>query len=172
MKLKDFAENLYFHESLHFFAGFLVAASIFFLYGSVYLSIIGLIFSIFIDIDHYFEALFYFKFNLVKIIKNKYNCWLQTKTMTILFHSWELIFLMYFLGWKFNFMPLAATVGYAVTFHLVIDTLVYSFYYNMPFYQYFLIYRAINKFDFVKLYNEGKPRRMTYWEIYKKYGKR
>lgn len=172
MKFKIFASNILLHEILHFVSGSIVGIFLYFLYGRVDLSIIAFLTGFLVDVDHYFEALFYFRFNLIAILRNKYNCWLQTKKMTIFFHSWELVLLIFLLGWIFNFMPLAVAIGVSTAIHLLVDTFVYSTTFDMPVYQYFLIYRAFNKFDFVKLYNEGKSHKMTIEEINDKYGKK
>lgn len=172
MNTRVFLTNIYWHEMLHFFSGVMVAVFVYFFYHSSFLSLVAFFSSFVIDFDHYFESLFYFKFNVIKIVNNKLNCWIQTRKMTIFFHSWELVFLILLFGWKLNFLSLALSVGISMAVHLVIDTLVYSFGFNMPFYQYFFLYRAFNKFDFVKLYNEGKSHKMTYEEINDKYGKK
>ncbi len=172
MNTRVFSTNIFLHEMLHLSSGVIVAVFVYFFYHSFFLSLVAFFTSFVVDLDHYFESLFYFRFNLIKIIRNKYNCWIETDKMTIFFHSWELIFILLFLGWKFNLLPLAITIGLSMAIHLIVDTLVYSSYYNMPFYQYFLIYRASRKFDFLKLYNEGKEYEMTLEEIYKKYGKK
>lgn len=169
MKLSDFADNIFLHETLHLFWGLILSLSIFYLFQRFDLAFIAFFINLFIDIDHYFESLLYFHFNLFKIVKNRFNCWIRTKKMTIFLHSWELILLTLYFGWRLNFLPLAITISLSLFVHLSLDTFVYTVFYKMPFYQYFFIYRALNRFDFLKLYNEGKEQKMTLEEISKKY---
>jgi len=98
MKLRDFASNLYLHESLHLISGVIISWGTFLFYGKINLALVAFAASFIIDADHYFEALFYFRLNPITILKNRHNCWMQTGKMTILFHSWECIFVCLFIN--------------------------------------------------------------------------
>lgn len=170
MKFEKFASNLFLHETLHFVSGIIIGVIIYYLYDRLDLSLIAFLVCIFIDLDHFLESVIIYRFNPVLIIKKtKCNSWLQSGKMTILFHSWELILFLLLLGWKFHFMSLAVTGCVSMATHYLIDTLVYSLNHHMPFYNYLFCYRAWLKFDFVKLYNNGKKKYMSREEIYKKY---
>lgn len=173
MKFENFASNLFLHEILHFVSGIIIGVIIYCVYGRLYLLLTAFSVSIFIDLDHFFESIIIHRFNPVLIIKKtKCNSWLESGKMTILFHSWELVFIFLLLGWKFHFMPLAVAVCVSMTVHYLIDTFVYFICHHMPVYNYFFLYRAWVKFDFVKLYNNGKCKPMSREEIVAKYGKK
>ena len=172
MNWEKFATNIFWHETLHFFCAVILFILFFVLYNDYYLSLVTFVFSLAIDSDHYLESLIFYKFNLIKIIKDKRNCWLKTGKMTILLHSWELIFILTVLGKYFNLVPLFLSLSFALFFHLFLDIFVYSLSCNMPIYNYSFFYRLWLKFDFVTLYNNGKKKQLTKEEIAEKYGKK
>lgn len=173
MKLENIATKLFLHEILHFVSGIMVGLIIYCTYTRLDLSLIAFFASIFVDSDHFFESIILYRFNPLLIIKKtKCNSWLESGKMTILFHSWELILLIFFLGRKFDFFPLSVAIDAALFLHLLIDTVIYSVYHKMPIYNYSFFYRAWVKFDFVKLYNNGKEKYMSREEIVAKYEKK
>lgn len=172
MNFKVFATNLYVHESLHLFCAIILFIVIFVIYHNCFLSFSAFVFSMAIDFDHYLESLFVFKFNPVDVIRNKNNCWIRTGKMTIVLHSWELLLIIPVLGKYFNIFPLFLSLSFALFFHLLLDSFIYSLSFNMPIYNYFFFYRLWIKFDFVTLHNNGKKRQLTKEEIADKYGKK
>lgn len=161
MKLSSFASNLFLHEIVHLIFGILAFLIIFWIYDKLDLAVISFLVSFAIDSDHYLEAVVIHKFNVLSIIKHKHNCWREAGKMTILFHSWELVILLLVLGKVFGFMPLAISISLSAAFHYLVDTVIYSLCVHMPVYQYFLLYRAYYRFDFWKLYHNGKGKN---WE--------
>lgn len=100
---------------------------------------------IFIDSDHFLDYLIYTKhFSLKEFLVTPYG---ESKKAYILFHSWELVFILLIIGLVFGLSQVVVlSVGMAL--HLLIDTLQ-----RKSFLLYCLSYRFLNKFDvsFLKL---------------------
>ena len=100
---------------------------------------------IFIDSDHFLDYLIYTKhFSLKEFLVTPYG---ESKKAYILFHSWELVFILLIAGLIFGLSQVVVlSIGMAL--HLLIDTLQ-----RRSFRLYCLSYRILNKFDvsFLKL---------------------
>ena len=144
-----FADNLFAHEVLHFLSGVGMFFLMYRLFGKYSLSLVAFFAGILIDIDHYFEGLIYNRFKINWIFNTyPHTFWQKYGRMTILFHSWELLFLILVLGEIFNLEPLAIAVVVPCILHLSLDNLIYSGFRKMPVLQYFFIFRLYHKFDY------------------------
>lgn len=151
IKLGIFTDNVFVHEIIHLLLGVSTFWFVFLLFGKIELSLIAFFISIFIDVDHYLEGLLYNHFKLGWIFNTHPGVfWKKLGKLTILFHSWELLPLIFVFGKMFNQQPLAITVAVSFTSHLFVDNFIYSAFRRMPFFQYFLFYRIYNHFDLKK----------------------
>lgn len=146
-----FADNIFAHEILHFLSGFGMFFLMYRLFGKFSLGWVAFFTSMLIDVDHYFEGLFYNRFR-INWVFNTYPhiFWRKLGKTTILFHSWELLLLILVLGEIFDFEPLAIAVVAPSILHLSLDNFIYSSFRQMPVLQYFLTYRICNRFDIKK----------------------
>jgi hypothetical protein len=96
---------------------------------------------ILIDLDHFIDYFLYagFKFNLrgFLLIDN-----LKSGRIYIIFHSWELIFLIYLLGLLFGVHRYAAALSISMLAHMSIDS-----FFQKSIVPYFFLYRWHNRFD-------------------------
>jgi hypothetical protein len=147
-----FASNLFFHELLHFLAAILISLYVVKKYHSFKLVIGVFLISFLIDADHLTEWFWVYKTDLVYIFSHFNGGYFrEAGKITIFFHSWELLPLVWFLGKIWEKERLAKAIILAVAGHYLVDQLVYTSLFAMPLWQYSLIYRAINQFSFWKL---------------------
>lgn len=152
MKLKLFAHDIFYHESLHLLTATLAGLLVFNWYHSLILAIVAFAVSILIDADHLTEGF------LVKGLKFSWifrqpgrTYFRETGLMTIFFHSWEFLPIIFFLGWLFHLTPLAIAIILAAAVHYLLDNLVYSGFCGMSWLQYFLLFRLYHRFSFSAL---------------------
>lgn len=150
-KLYIFADNFFAHEILHFLSGVIMFFLLVKMSGQIKYGVIAFFVSLLIDSDHYLEGLIYNRFRIGWIFNTyPHVFWKKYGRMTILFHSWELLFLMLVLGKIFNFESLAIAVVVPSILHLTLDNFIYSSFRQMPILEYFLTYRIYNRFDIKK----------------------
>jgi len=138
-KFKIFADNLFAHEMLHFFAGIIMFFVLYRMFGLI-------------DADHYLESLIANNFKFYKIFENPPHIyWQKLGRMTILFHSWELLVLIVILGRVFGQSALALAIVLPAILHYLIDIFIYRSFKKMPTFLYFLTYRLYCRFDIKKL---------------------
>ena len=151
-KFKIFADNLFAHEMLHFFAGIIMFFVLYRMFGLIEYGIIAFLVSLLIDADHYLESLIANNFKFYKIFENPPHIyWQKLGRMTILFHSWELLVLIVILGRVFGQSALALAIVLPAILHYLIDIFIYRSFKKMPTFLYFLTYRLYCRFDIKKL---------------------
>lgn len=152
MSFYIFAENVFIHELLHFLVAVLLSLLIYYKYHSFRLVLVVWLVTFLIDLDHLTEWFLLYKTNFLYIVSN-FNGGLfrESGKMTIFFHSWELLPLIYFVGKKINRTKLALVIIIAAAGHFLTDQIVYSSLYGMSLFEYFFTYRALSGFDFWKL---------------------
>jgi len=148
-KLQVFADNLWFHESLHFFSGVVMFFIIFKLFGQSGYGLIAFLVSLLIDTDHYLEGLICNRFKISWIFTSyPHIYWQKTGKITLLFHSWELLVIILILGQTFNQQLLSIAIVLPAILHYSIDQIVYSSFRKMSLFQYFFIFRLYHKFNY------------------------
>lgn len=139
------------HELGHFFVFLLLYFVIFQLVPQLYklkYFLVGLITTIFMDLDHLLEYFLYagFKFDPQLILSGDY--FILGQKIIVLFHAWELVFLLVLLQCSFikrkfyNYIPLVIALG--IFAHLLFDIYTYDF----DLLNYSIIYRSISDFSF------------------------
>ncbi len=142
--------NLYLHEFTHLTLSLLVGLIIWKISGNVYVLSAALMGGFFIDLDHLLDYFLAFgaKFNLSYFLKG-YQ-FLKTDKIYVLFHSWELVIILFsiilfFMNFK-NFITLRTfllSFSVSLFLHLFVDV----FTNNMKAKSYFLLYRINNNFS-------------------------
>jgi len=147
--LHIFADNVFAHEILHFCSGIILFFLILKLFFRLDMAIIAFLLSVLIDIDHYLEGFMVEKAKIGWIFKH-HPCvyWKKTGRMTIFFHSWELLPIIWFLGKIFENAALSLSFILSLSLHYSIDTLIYGSLRKISLWQYFFIFRLKNKFSF------------------------
>lgn len=156
MKLKLFAYNIFYHESLHVLAGMLTSGLVYSRYQSLVLASVAFAVSILIDADHLTEGFLVhgFRFSWILRYPGK-NYFRETGLMTLFFHSWELLPIILLLGRVFHLTQLSITIVLAAAVHYLLDNLVYGSLCGMSWFQYFLFFRLYHRFSFQALKASG-----------------
>ncbi len=106
---------------------------------------------IFLDIDHFLDYFIYFKLKFS--LDNFFSCrYLDSGKTYLIFHSWELVFLMFILAVKTGSVPVYVFF-LSMVIHLLIDNMQRD---NLL--VYFLLYRMARKFNSDILLPEYKGR--------------
>ncbi len=152
ISLDFFASNVFIHEILHFLVAAMVAFLVYRKYKKPELILIIFFVSFLIDADHYLEGLIINRFGIGWIFREFAGTyWRISGKMTILFHGWEYLPLILLLGWKKKYWPLSVAVASAMLGHYLLDQSVYTLLHGMSLFEYSVIYRAVNHFDFKQL---------------------
>lgn len=147
-----FADNLFVHELLHLVSGMVMFVLIYKMFGELSLGLLAFLVSLFVDTDHFLEGLIVNRLNFRLVFKAyPHIYWQKLQKMTLLLHSWELLFLILFFGNTFGQEPLALAIILPAALHYSIDSFIYSGFRKMPILLYFLSYRIYHRFDFKKL---------------------
>ena len=148
-KLKIFADNLFAHEMLHLFAGIIMFFILYKMFGLIKYGVIAFLVSLLIDADHYLEGLIVNRLNFGWIFKTyPHIYWKKLGKITLFFHSWELLILIFVLGRTIGQEVLALVIVLPATLHYSIDNIIYSGFRKMPVLQYFFLFRLYHKFDY------------------------
>ena len=151
-KLHIFADSLFAHEMLHLCSGIAMFFLLWKMFGQIKYGVLGFLVSLLIDIDHYLEGLIANRLNFSWIFKTYPNeYWRKTGVITLLFHSWELLLIVFLIGIISNHRLLALSIVYPAALHYLIDNLIYTSFRGMSVLQYFLVFRVINGFSYEKL---------------------
>lgn len=145
--------------SRHIAVSFSLGLALWFFTKSFPAAILCFISGIFMDLDHIIEYLIQYGLKDFTL-RNVYNVSINTpkrhleqrfKKLYLVFHSWEIAILLIFLAaYTKNIYVFAFAAGYFI--HLVMDYLGNELY--CP--SYFIIYRAMKKFDTDKLIEEDR----------------
>lgn len=150
--MRFFAENLFFHELLHFLLALVIGLWLVKKFGELRLLLVALLVSFLVDIDHLTEGFLIYGLAINQFLANfAGNFFVKSGKMTLFFHSWELLLIILWLGKRFRHWPLAVAVASAAGGHYLVDQLVYTLTHGISLFEYFLIYRAIHGFDFWEL---------------------
>lgn len=138
---------LFFHELFHFAIGLAIGLYFFRKYKNIKLVLISLIASIFIDLDHLFDLWLYSTnfhqpFNPLAVISVDF--FQLSGKIYILLHSYELIIILFALGYLYpKGKYYAWVIAVSFLFHIIIDQLTYQ----PNIFEYSFIYRLINNFS-------------------------
>ena len=146
--LRAFADNLFAHEILHLLSGIAMYLLIFKMFGRLELAAVAFLVSLLVDVDHYLEGFIVNHFDIRWIFStHPYIYWEKLGKVTILFHSWELLIVIFIFGEIVNQQTLSIVIICPLFLHYVVDTFIYCGFRNMPILQYFLAYRICRHFD-------------------------
>jgi hypothetical protein len=145
--------SLALHLALHVFTALLAGLISWILFGNPGYSFIGgIVGGVLIDLDHFIDYFFAFRYqwNLSYFMKG-YQ-FLKSDKVYVLFHGWEylvLVAVIYFFVDKYeNLQGLLFALGLGVLFHLVVDVFVNH---GMSFRAYLFFYRLKHQFDIKKV---------------------
>jgi len=108
--------------------------------GLISWAILCIIGGVFIDIDHFMD---YYKTFGIRFILNRflYELGVNARKFYVIFHSWELIFILWLISGKVQWcVPLAT----GMTLHLIVDQIIHHL--SEPLF-YFVLYRWFHGFE-------------------------
>lgn len=126
---------------LHFAVSIILGVFLYYFTNNLSLFFLCLASGIFIDLDHLVDYFTYYglNFNLLKFFKIDF---LKSGKVYVFLHSWELLIILFILGFYFNHQLEALALGLGLTGHLMVDSL-----FQKAILPYFLTYRIYHKFD-------------------------
>jgi hypothetical protein len=141
---------LFHHEFYHYLVTIIIILILYGIFKNYWVILFAVVTGILVDIDHLFDYLYYSVHHSSLRFPFAVDYFKGSMKVFVLFHGWEYIPLLFFLG-KYleillntNGIMLALILGY--TGHLTIDVITYR---PSPL-GYFLLYRLINGFNIVK----------------------
>lgn len=132
---------------IHVLLAIIFAFIIYFVSGIFRYSAIFFLGGIFIDLDHLIDYYIFFK-NKFKIKYFINSVFLKSGKAYLLLHSWEINFIVFIIGMAVRSMELMV-FSLSLSLHLIVDNLQRE---NAL--AYFLIYRALKKFDISVIFPE------------------
>ena len=132
----------------HVASSALVAGILYLFFQSWSLSLSCLLSGIFIDVDHVYDYIrevglsFRVKDFVNAVYTNNVIRWM------VIFHSWELIFLLFLISWYTSWNPWITGILFGFGHHLILDTL----YIKERVWTYSFIWRWKNNFEFKTIY--------------------
>ncbi len=136
-----------FHLGEHFVLALILFFLLGWLTGSLYLGMTGALASIFIDLDHLLEYLWFLKRPLSWVDFLSGSHFAERGKSYLIFHGWEYLVIL-FLIWLVTKNSFFLAVGLGMGIHLILD----HFYFAAKRASYSILYRALMGFKMNKLF--------------------
>lgn len=140
----------------HLTASFIISAVILLIFKSWPLTIASFIAGVFIDLDHWWDFIYHRGFSLSP---QKFFAFFREHALVkgfVLLHAWEWLALLCAVSWYSNWNPWLTGVFIGMSHHMIFDQI---FNVAKPL-SYFITYRIINGFDFLKSFDRAKINRL------------
>lgn len=123
-----------------------IGAAVYLYFKSLACGIASFLTGVFLDVDHFIDC--YINYGLMFDLRNFYSYCMQTKfdRLTLLFHSYELVIILWVAIFVFTLDDIWKAVAIGVTQHIIIDHFVNTRKRGFRKRGYFLIFRLINRF--------------------------